>query len=129
MHFSLAKKCAATIACLIFGLAWFLVTGSPSEAAPPADPDATTTYLRVTKLTPGQVLWVRSGPSILSQRIGFFRYNDRNIRGYGCKTVRVAWCEVQYRGARGWALKLYLTEDEARSVQSHEFDRRVALGH
>ena len=109
-----------SISLLAAGLACLLVASTPayfaqaSEASEAEEEEVT--YLRVTNLKPGSVLWVRSGPTVRSQRIGFFRYNDRYIRSYGCKTFRVTWCEVLYHGTRGWASKLYLTEDDERLV-------------
>jgi hypothetical protein len=114
-------KSSFSRACLAFGLAFSLGASMPISVAPDTDTDAD--FLKVTNLEQGHVLWVRSSPSVRAQRIGFFRYNDRYIRSYGCKMFRVTWCEVQYQGTRGWASKLYLTEDSAREAEANPATR------
>lgn len=101
---------------LAAGLACLFVMSSPLEAVQAAEVEGEedVTYLRVVNLKPGNILWIRAEPTVRSPRVGFLRYNDRYIQSYGCKTFRVTWCEVIYRGTRGWASKLYLTEDTAR---------------
>ena len=111
MNSSPRVKYLRPVSSAILGLALVLIAGLPSAAAasapsPGADSNQSATYLRVTNLTSGHVLWIRSGPSMTTQRIGFLRYNDRHIRSYGCKTFRVTWCEVEYRGTRGWVLSV-----------------------
>ena len=115
--------------CLALGIVCLLAAGgSFAIAQSTSGAEDEVSYLRVTNLTPGHVLWVRTGPSIRSQRIGFFRYNERYIRSYGCKTFRVTWCEVEYHGTRGWASKLYLTEDMSR-VATFDQEGRALLPH
>lgn len=117
---NVSPNCAPGIAKNMLGLACLLAVSAFSAAAapivPPPDSDSTVTYLRVTKLGPGQVLWVRSAPSLNAQRIGFFVYNSRHIRSYGCESSPNTWCEVQYRGKLGWSRKLNLTEDTERQA-------------
>ncbi len=117
-----SARTSSRISCLAAGLACLLALSAPFHGAQAAqlaqaDGEEEVTYLRVVNLRPGNVLWLRAGPTVRSPRVGFLRYNDRFIRSYGCKTFRVTWCEVIYRGTRGWASKLYLAEDTARQAR------------
>ena len=110
---SAVAKLSSQIGFVIFAAVCLSSASAWPAAAPADDTGPTATYLKVTNVRPGSVLWVRVGPSTRAERIGFFRHDDRHIRSFGCKTFRVTWCEVQYRGTRGWASKLYLEEDAA----------------
>jgi uncharacterized protein YraI len=77
----------------------------------------TAPYVKVEGLLQGRILWIRSGPGTQFRRIGFLRHNARDVRNYGCKQVlRGYWCEIRYRGVRGWASGKYLANDRSRRV-------------
>jgi len=107
------SHCTRPITSGLLRLVLVLAASTYASAAPAQALDPEATFLRVTNLTPGHVLWVHAGPSMRFQHIGFFRYNDRHIHSYGCGAI---WCEVDYQGKRGWASKRYLTDDSARQV-------------
>lgn len=69
-------------------------------------------WVRVKNVRPKNVLWVRAGPSISFERIGFLQHNARHIRSFGCRRYgRSTWCRIRYRGTEGWVSKKYLAED------------------
>ncbi len=87
----------------------FTVFGGVSLAAQSAS------YAKVTGLPVGRVIWVRSKPS--AKRVGFLPATARHIRSYGCRrSVASGWCQVRYRGTRGWVSKRYLKPDTAQRV-------------
>lgn len=72
-------------------------------------------YLRVKDLSPGRILLIRAGPARSFEAIGFLPFKARHIRNYGCKRFATGrWCELRYRGIRGWASERYLVEDKMR---------------
>ncbi len=72
-------------------------------------------YVRVKNLSPGRILLIRSGPGRSFEPIGFLPHTARHIRNYGCKNLATGrWCELRYRGTRGWANERYLMADKAR---------------
>jgi hypothetical protein len=71
-------------------------------------------YVKVQGLPFGHVLWIHSEPSGSSERIGFLPYSARHIQNYGCKRSVTDWCQVIYRGTRGWVRERYLADDKAR---------------
>lgn len=72
-------------------------------------------YVKVKNLPPGRVLLIRVGPSRTFMAIGFLPHNARHIRNYGCKRLATGrWCELRYRGTRGWSSERYLAADRAR---------------
>jgi hypothetical protein len=72
-------------------------------------------YVKVKGLPPGHVLWIHSEPAGSSERIGFLPYSARHIQNYGCKRFDSSdWCQVIFRGTRGWARERYLADDKAR---------------
>lgn len=76
---------------------------------------AESNYVKAKGLSPGHVLWLRSEPTGSSKRIGFLPYSARHIQNFGCERANSRhWCQVIYRGTRGWALKRYLTDDRDR---------------
>lgn len=93
--------------------AFFLVSipGGESLAAQSAS------YVKVTGLPVGRVVWVRSKPVSSAKRVGFLPATARHIRSYGCEHfVASGWCQVRYRGTRGWVSKRYLKPDTAQRV-------------
>jgi uncharacterized protein YraI len=89
-----------------------------SESASGANREKiTASYVKVEGLPQGQVLWIRSGPGTHFRRIGLLRHNARHIRNHGCKQVPQGyWCEISYRGVRGWSSGRYLSNDRSRRV-------------
>ncbi len=72
-------------------------------------------YVKVTGLPVGRVVWVRSKPGMSAKRVGFLPATARHIRSYGCsRFVTSGWCQIRYRGTRGWVSKRYLRPDLAR---------------
>lgn len=97
-------RAAALGAALLFAL-----NGNSDPAA------AAERYVKVAHVARGHVLWLRSGPGRHFKRIGFLPYGARHIRAYTCKALATgSWCQVRYRGIRGWASKRFLVKDRAR---------------
>jgi len=71
-------------------------------------------YVKVQGLRSGHVLWSHSEPSGASKRIGFLPFRARHIRNYECNRFVTDWCQVIYRGTRGWARERYLADDKDR---------------
>lgn len=72
-------------------------------------------FVKVDNLSRGQVLWIRSGPGRGFERVGLLPHNARRIRNYGCKRGAIGyWCEIRYRGQRGWASARFLASDRTR---------------
>ena len=71
-------------------------------------------YVKAHGLHFGHVLWIHSGPSGSSKRIGFLPFSAHHIRNYECKRFVTEWCQVIYRGTRGWARERYLADDRDR---------------
>lgn len=98
----------------------FALIGNSAPAAA-----ATARYVKVVHVAPGHVLWLHSGPGRHFQRIGFLPYSARQIRAYRCKAlVTGSWCQLRYRGTRGWASKRFLAKDSARFVKALAPDQR-----
>lgn len=89
------------------------VTGGEEVAAETRK--SMTHFLKVDGLHHGMVLWIRAGPGKQYRRVGLLRFNARAIRSYGCKTLASGyWCEISYRGTRGWSSGRYLADDHSR---------------
>lgn len=72
-------------------------------------------YIKVKNLAPGRILLMRSGPGRSFEPIAFLPHNARHIRSFGCKNLATGrWCDLIYRGVRGWASQRYLTTDRRR---------------
>jgi uncharacterized protein YraI len=72
-------------------------------------------YVKVKAAGVSRIVPLRSGPARAFKRIGFLPPNARRIRNFGCKQLVTGnWCELSYRGTRGWALRRYLVADRAR---------------
>lgn len=72
-------------------------------------------YVKVKNLSAGRILMIRSGPGRSFEPIGFLPSRARHIRNYGCKRLATGrWCELRYRGTRGWASGRYLVADKMR---------------
>jgi hypothetical protein len=115
--------CRALIVCTLLLLA---ATSAPAQMA--ADGPA---YWAVTGVPPYDSLNLRVAPSAESKRIAKIPYNARGLKNYGCPNyvtfeqwkrmtqaqkdlaARSRWCEVEYKGLRGWVAGRFLKEDEA----------------
>ena len=90
-----------------------------SFMAAPGQASGAARFVKVVNVMPGHVLWLRSGPGFHFNRVGFLPREARHIRAYTCKSlVTGRWCQVRYRGTRGWALQRYLADDPTRIVES-----------
>lgn len=108
MLISLSFRVARHLA-LAAGMLLSPIAGGASYAGSEA---SEASYVRVMGLPVGQVLWVRLKPSVSASRIGFLPATARHIRSYGCiRPAAASWCQVRYRGTRGWAYKKYLKPD------------------
>lgn len=85
---------------------------------------------RVVGVAPTDVLNIRSEASYRAPKIGQIPSDGRGIRNFGCvggmsfseweqasSTERQLarkriWCEVEYRGIRGWVAGWYIREDD-----------------
>jgi len=69
---------------------------------------------RVVDVAANDVLYVHARGSLASRRIGRLPHNARGVRNYGCRWSNIdkgTWCEIEYRGLRGYAAQMYLAED------------------
>jgi len=81
----------------------------PSFIEPAAAHDNVHTY-RVVYVAPGDVLNLRSGPSVAYPVVGAIPPGGRGVRLVGhCQ----AWCPVLYNGALGWVNPAYLAPEPA----------------
>jgi len=81
----------------------------PSFIEPAAAHDNLHTY-RVIYVAPGDVLNLRSGPSVAYPVVGAIPPEGRGVRLVGhCQ----AWCPVSYNGALGWVNPAYLAPEPA----------------
>ncbi|HHN66950.1 MAG TPA: SH3 domain-containing protein [Thermopetrobacter sp.] len=62
----------------------------------------------VTGVPRWDVLWVRSGPSVRYARIGSLPPAACGVRIRYCSRYRPNWCNIQWRGIRGWVNTRYL---------------------
>ena len=109
------QRSAARAVRLLFAALLSLSTLSTILSPSHAYAQINSRYVKVDKLAPGRVLWIRAGPGLRSKRIGFLPSTARHIRSLGCeRTVLGHWCEIRYRGTRGWASGRYLAADRAR---------------
>jgi len=98
--------------------AYVLVTAFLSLMPSAVPASAAARYVKAVNVLPGHVLWIRSGPGLHFKRVGFLPYGARHVRAYTCKRLATGqWCQVRYRGTRGWALRYYLAKDPTRIVR------------
>jgi hypothetical protein len=89
------------------------------------------TYWAVTGVASDDSLNLRMAPNADSKRIAKIPFNARGLKNYGCpnhvtfeqwkrmtqeqkdNAARARWCQVEYKGLRGWVAGRFLTEDEA----------------
>ena len=105
-----------------------VLAGLPSQAVAVADgPD----FLRVVGVREGSALSLRDGPGLDAGRIALMPAGTDGLRNLGCRggpslvewqamTVRERaaarrqrWCNVEFRGLKGWAAGWYLGEGSA----------------
>jgi hypothetical protein len=88
-------------------------------------------YWAVTGVSPYDSLNLRVAPSAESRRIAKIPYNARGLKNYGCPNhvtfeqwkgmtqaqkdwaARSRWCQVEYKGMKGWVAGRFLKEDGA----------------
>src|SRR5215831_14415590 len=81
----------------------------PPFIAPAAAHEKVPTY-RVVYVAPGDVLNLRSGPSLAYPVVGAIPPGGRGVRLVGhCR----AWCPISYNGALGWVNPAYLAPEPA----------------
>lgn len=73
-----------------------------------AEQAAEATY-RVFGVADDDVLNIRSGPGASSPIVGSIPPNGRGVRIVG--SCAGQWCQIDYRGSRGWVNRLYLSAD------------------
>lgn len=97
---------------LIVAASLFLMgVGAPARAA--------VHYVRVVNVSPGDVLWLHSGPGPKFEKIGSVPHNGRHIRLYKCRhAVTHRWCQIRYHGTRGWVARHFLATDPTRIVRA-----------
>lgn len=88
-------------------------------------------YSAVTGVRPDDSLNLRVAPNADSRRIAKIPFNARRLKNYGCPNhvtfeqwkrmteaqrdwaARSRWCEVEYKGMKGWVAGRFLKEDGA----------------
>jgi hypothetical protein len=86
-------------------------------------------YWAVTGVRSDDALNLRVAPNAEAKRIAQIPHNARGLRNYGCpshvtfeqwkrmtkaqkdRAARSRWCEVEYRGMKGWVAGRFLKED------------------
>jgi hypothetical protein len=109
--------------CLICMLAVLATPALAQTAAP--DPQ----LWAVTGVRSDDALNLRVAPDADSPRVARIPFNARGLRNYGCpnhvtfeqwkrmtelqkdRAARARWCEVEYRGQKGWVAGRFLKED------------------
>jgi hypothetical protein len=112
-------------ACLVCVVA---VLAAAPALAQTADSDGPT-FWAVTGVSPDDSLNLRVAPNADSRRIAKIPFNARGIRNHGCPNhvtfeqwkrmspaqrdwaARSRWCEVEYKGMKGWVAGRFLKED------------------
>lgn len=115
--------CRAPIVCTLL-----LLAATPAPAQTAADGP---TEWAVTGVPSYDTLNLRVAPSAEAKRIARIPYNARGLKNYGCPNhvtfeqwkrmtqaqkdwaARSRWCEVEYKGMKGWVAGRYLKEDGA----------------
>jgi uncharacterized protein YraI len=69
-------------------------------------------YYRIVKVLLSDILWIRSGPNVRSQRVGAIPPNSTEIEIIGPeKQVReTRWVPIKYKNIEGWVSRSYLEE-------------------
>ena len=88
-------------------------------------------YWAVTGVPSYDSLNLRAEPRAESKRLAKIPFNARGIKNYGCPNhvtfeqwkrmtqsqkdwaARSRWCQVEYKGTKGWVASRFLKEDEA----------------
>jgi hypothetical protein len=112
-------------ACLFCMLA-MLAAATPALAQSPVSAPE---FWAVTGVRSDDALNLRVAPDADSRRIARIPFNARGIRNHGCpnhvtfeqwkrmtqaqkdRSARARWCEVEYKGIRGWVASRFLKED------------------
>ena len=119
------SACWACIVCTLVVLAAPALAQAPAEAA--ADGP---NFWAVTGVRPNDALNLRMAPNADSKLIGRIPFNARGLRNYGCPNsvtfdqwkrmteaqrdwaARSRWCQVEYKGLKGWVAGRFLKEDD-----------------
>ena len=114
--------CRASIVCTLL-----LLVATSALAQTVADGPA---YWAVTGVHSYDSLNLRVAPDADSRRIAKIPHNARGLKSYGCPnhvtfeqwkrmtqaqkdwSARSRWCEVEYKGMKGWVAGRFLKEDE-----------------
>lgn len=100
-----------------------VISAALSLMGPMVPAAAAVHYVKVVNVTPGHVLWLHSGPGPTFEKIGFLPHGARHVRLYKCRhVVTRRWCQIRYRGTRGWASRHYLADDPTRIVRVPDRD-------
>ncbi len=91
------------------GSGWVNTLYLAYDVATAAAPGQTTQTYRVINVASDDVLNIRSGPGAGLAIVGAIPPNGRGVRIVGSCTGQ--WCQVDYRGTRGWVNKMYLSAD------------------
>lgn len=81
----------------------------PDLTKPATTPSAADPTFRVTMVEPGDVLWIRQGPSMHHVPVGSIPHRGRGVAITGA--CRGEWCPVRFAGYKGWANHWYLEPD------------------
>jgi hypothetical protein len=110
---------------LVCVLAVLAVTPALAQTAAADGP----TFWAVTGVRSDDTLSLRVAPNADSRRIARIPFNARGLKSYGCpshvtfeqwkrmtqpqrdRAARSRWCEVEYKGMKGWVAGRFLKED------------------
>jgi hypothetical protein len=116
--------CFASIVCTLL----LLVAAMPALAQPAVE---TPEFWAVTGVASYDSLNLRVAPNADSKRIAKIPFNARGLKNFGCPNnvtfeqwkhmsqsqkdwaARSRWCQVEYRGMKGWVAGRFLKEDDA----------------
>jgi hypothetical protein len=118
------SACWACLVCTLVALA-----AAPALAQTPAAADGPD-FWAVTGVRPDDALNMRVAPSADSKLIARIPFNARGLKSHGCPNhvtfeqwkrmteaqrdwaARSRWCQVEYKGLKGWVAGRFLKEDE-----------------
>jgi uncharacterized protein YraI len=105
-----------------------MLAATPALAQTTVISDGPSTWA-VTDVRSDDTLNLRVGPNADSKRIAKIPHNARGLKNYGCpnhvtfeqwkrmskvqkdRAARSRWCEVEYKGMKGWVAGRFLKED------------------
>ncbi|MBO0763695.1 MAG: SH3 domain-containing protein [Hyphomicrobiaceae bacterium] len=113
-------------ACLVCVVAVLAAAPALAQTADRDDPS----FWAVTGVSPDDALNLRAAPNANSRPIAKIPFNARGIKNHGCPNhvtfeqwkrmtqaqrdlaARSRWCEVEYKGMRGWVAGRFLKEED-----------------